>query len=115
VAHIARYHRRSIPRSAHLEYMALPRESRMVINKLASLLRVADALDRGHNQQVRDIQIERPGDEVIIYVAGVSDLALERLALAGKADLLEDTYGLTVRLEEAVAPTAPARRAEPIQ
>ena len=45
----------------------------------------------------------------------MSDLALERLALAGKADLLEDTYGLTVRLEEAVAPTAPARRAEPIQ
>ncbi len=115
VAHIARYHRRSIPRSTHLEYVALSRENRMVINKLAALLRVADALDRGHSQQVRDIQIERQGEEVIVYVPGVSDLALERQALSAKGDLFEETYGLTIRLEEAGAPTAPARRAEAME
>ncbi len=53
VAHVARYHRRSGPKPSHLEYMALPREARVTVNKLAALLRVADALARGHVRQRR--------------------------------------------------------------
>ena len=45
---VARYHRRSGPKSSHAEYMSLPRESRVLVNKLAAILRVADALARGH-------------------------------------------------------------------
>ena len=33
------------------DYMSLPRETRVVINKLAAMLRVADALARGHATQ----------------------------------------------------------------
>jgi exopolyphosphatase/guanosine-5'-triphosphate,3'-diphosphate pyrophosphatase len=101
VAQVARYHRRSAPKRTHPEYMALPREKRMVVSKLAAMLRVADALDRGHAQQVRDVRWERDPNELIIHVAGVPDLTLERRALASKADLFEDVYGLKVRLEEA--------------
>ena len=53
MAQIARYHRRSVPRPSHPAYMALPRESRVVVNKLAALLRVADALVRGHIRHAR--------------------------------------------------------------
>ena len=70
---------------------------------------------RAHFLYRRDKEYVVQGDEVIIYVSGVSDLALERQALASKADLLEDTYGLSVRLEEAAEPSASARRAEAIQ
>ena len=35
------------------------------------------------------------------YVRGVPDLSLERRALAVKADLFEEVYGMKVRLEEA--------------
>lgn len=107
VAQVARYHRRSPPKRTHLEYMGLPREKRMAVSKLAAILRVADALDRGHAQQVRDIRCERDPNELIIHVAGVPDLTLERRALASKADLFEDVYGLKVRLEEADANPAP--------
>ena len=51
VSQIARYHRRSVPRPSHPAYMALSRESRVVVNKLAALLRVADALIRGHRRR----------------------------------------------------------------
>jgi len=112
VALVARYHRRGVPEPAHQEYMTLPRESRVIVSKLAALLRVADALDRGHAQQIRDIEFERRPDEFIIYVRGVPDLAMERRALASKADLFEDIYGMKVRLEEAqqtdAAATPPA-------
>ena len=100
VALLARYHRRSMPKAAHPEYMAMPREVRMVVNKLAALLRLADALDRGHAQQVRQVRCERREDELVIVTPGVTDLALERRAAAAKSDLFEEIYGLKVRLEE---------------
>ena len=101
VAHVARYHRRSPPKPSHVEYMALPRQTRVVINKLAAILRVADALVREHLQQVRDLQFERVGDDLIAHVHGVSDLLMEQTAVAAKGDLFEDIYGMKVRLEEA--------------
>ncbi len=101
VALVARYHRRAPPKPSHVEYIALPREKRMVVSKLAAVLRVADSLDRGHAQQVRDLHVERRSDELVIHVHGVTDLTLERRAMAQKADLFEDIYGMTVRLEEA--------------
>jgi exopolyphosphatase / guanosine-5'-triphosphate,3'-diphosphate pyrophosphatase len=115
VAAVARYHRRSTPKPAHLEYMSLPQESRMVVSKLAALLRVADALDRSHGQQVRDIRCECRDEELIITVGGASDLTLERHALVQKADLFEDIYGLKVRLEEGRTAGMAERRAEAIE
>jgi exopolyphosphatase/guanosine-5'-triphosphate,3'-diphosphate pyrophosphatase len=100
VAHVARYHRRSMPKTSHLDYMALPPQQRMVVNKLAAILRVADCLDRGHMGRVKDPEIEVQGRELVIYVPGAGDLSLERLALGEKADLMEDIFGLNVRLEE---------------
>ncbi len=101
MALVARYHRRNVPQPTHLEYMMLPRESRMAVSKLAAILRVADALDRGHAQQISDFQVQREGQDFVLYVRGVPDLALERRALEAKADLFEEIYGLRVRLEEA--------------
>jgi exopolyphosphatase/guanosine-5'-triphosphate,3'-diphosphate pyrophosphatase len=101
VAQIARYHRRSVPKPSHLEYMSLPRESRVVVNKLAALLRVADALARGHLRQARQLRFERQGDDLILYVSGAADLILEKRAMDLKGDLFEDIYGMKIRLEEA--------------
>jgi exopolyphosphatase/guanosine-5'-triphosphate,3'-diphosphate pyrophosphatase len=101
VALIARYHRRSPPKPSHVEYTSLPRETRTVVSKLAALLRVADALDNGHAQQVQDIRCVRRDEDFVIYVPGATDLALERAAMRAKGDLFEDVYGMRVRLEEA--------------
>jgi len=100
VAQVARYHRRAMPKSTHPEYIALPREQRMVVNKLAAMLRLADALDRGHCRQVSDFSVEYQGQDLTIYVRGAADLTLERRALADKADLFEEVFGMHVRLEE---------------
>ena len=44
IAMIARYHRKSIPKQQHPDYMALPPDTRAVINKLAAILRLACGL-----------------------------------------------------------------------
>ncbi len=101
VAHIARYHRRSVPKPSHLDYMSLPRESRVVVNKLAAILRVADAMSRGRVHRKSKFEFQRGDDEFIITIPGVSDLILEQRAIANKGDLFEDVYGMRIRLEEA--------------
>jgi exopolyphosphatase/guanosine-5'-triphosphate,3'-diphosphate pyrophosphatase len=99
VAHVARYHRRSRPKPSHIEYMVLPRESRMVINKLAAILRVADALDAGRTQHIRDIDFKFDDGGMVVVVSTTADLSLEERTLASKSDLFEDIYGLQIRLE----------------
>jgi exopolyphosphatase/guanosine-5'-triphosphate,3'-diphosphate pyrophosphatase len=100
VAHVARYHRRSVPKPSHVDYLSLPRRSRAVVNKLAALLRMSDALARGHVHEVPKLKFQRDGDELIVYVPGEADLLLEERAIAAKGDLFEDIYGVKVRLEE---------------
>ena len=100
VSQIARYHRRSIPRSSHPVYMALSRESRVIVNKLAALVRVADAVIRGHRRRASDIHFQRRGDELIVSLPSGRDMLLEERALESKGDLFEDIFGVKIRLEE---------------
>jgi exopolyphosphatase/guanosine-5'-triphosphate,3'-diphosphate pyrophosphatase len=37
----ARYHRKTIPRTSHLEFMSLPQDERVLVSKLAAILRLA--------------------------------------------------------------------------
>jgi len=99
VSQISRYHRRSLPRASHTAYMALKREDRVVVNKLAALLRVADALARGHSRKMRQIVLERDKDDLVLTVPGEYDLALEQHSLAAKSDLFEEVFGMHIRLE----------------
>ncbi len=100
VAHVARYHRRSPPKPSHLEYMSQPREIRMAINKLAAILRVADALVRGPGRQWEHLRFEHAGDDLVIYVPDLSEFMLEQRSLAAKGGMFEEVYGMRPRLEE---------------
>jgi exopolyphosphatase/guanosine-5'-triphosphate,3'-diphosphate pyrophosphatase len=99
VANVARYHRRSRPKPSHPEYSNLPRERRIIVNKLAALLRVADALDNSRTQQVQAFDCRIDNNGLILVVDGATDLMFEDRSLAEKGDMLQDIYGLDVRLE----------------
>jgi exopolyphosphatase/guanosine-5'-triphosphate,3'-diphosphate pyrophosphatase len=99
VSNVARYHRKQPPSNAHPNYSSLPREDRIVVLKLAAILRVADALDRGHDQRLGEASFERREDRLVIRAerpegSGGVDLSLERLSLAEKGDMFEDVFGL---------------------
>lgn len=94
VGNVARYHRRSMPKPSHEAYAALDPEARDAVLKLASILRLADALDREHGQKVRAVKTKAEGDVLRLGVDGTGDMLLERWALKRKADLLKRTFGL---------------------
>jgi exopolyphosphatase/guanosine-5'-triphosphate,3'-diphosphate pyrophosphatase len=100
VALVARYHRHSGPRLDHSAYAALTTDDRIRVAKLASILRVADALERTHAQRVSQIEIHRSSSKLHIRLPGLADAAVERLAMASKADLFEQVFGLAVVIDE---------------
>ncbi len=93
IANVARYHRRGLPQQSHLPYMALDRTERVRVNKLASILRVANALDAEHSQKVKDLRITAADGAWLIEVDGIGDLAMERMKVEARADLFHDVFG----------------------
>ena len=98
-AQVARYHRHSPPRESHEEYHDLPRAARMRVSKLAAIIRVADALEKGHDQRIRNIRLETRDRTLHIIVSGTPDLRIEQLAMESKGDLFRTIYGMDILLE----------------
>jgi exopolyphosphatase/guanosine-5'-triphosphate,3'-diphosphate pyrophosphatase len=78
---------------------------------MAAILRVADALDRNHLQQARDLSCALVKDQFVITVNNVEDLTVERLAVKEKGALFQDIYGLPVVLKEGRVTTEEAGNA----
>lgn len=96
VANLVRYHRKSGPSSSHVNYVSLSRADRAIVLKLSAILRVADALDRGHTQRFKLVNTEMKEDHLVLHTDCQGDLSLERLSLAEKGDMFEDVFGLKV-------------------
>lgn len=96
LSNVVRYHRGELPNSGHLGYSSLPRFERTIVLKLSALLRVADALDRGHSQHIEDFELELSKDILYLRACGTHDVTLERLALEEKANLFEDIFGYSL-------------------
>jgi exopolyphosphatase/guanosine-5'-triphosphate,3'-diphosphate pyrophosphatase len=98
IANVVRYHRGDLPLATDIDYIALQRDERILMLKMASILRVADALDRGHSQHIRGITVERKSEAILLHAQGNYDLSLERIGLEEKADLFQDVFGYKVML-----------------
>lgn len=96
----ARYHRKATPKPTHEGYGQLRRDDRICVSKLAAILRVADALDTGHSQHVKEFDVDIEDEEVIIQIVGVADVSLEQLALQRKGPLFQQIYGRNVVLRQ---------------
>jgi exopolyphosphatase/guanosine-5'-triphosphate,3'-diphosphate pyrophosphatase len=99
VANVARYHRRALPQAGHTAYASLDRDERVRINKLAGILRLANALDAEHLQKIDDVQVREEEGAWILGIQGRGDLTMERLAAGARSDLLTDVFGkrITIR------------------
>ncbi|TAL34032.1 MAG: Ppx/GppA family phosphatase [Spirochaetes bacterium] len=98
VANIARYHRKSAPKERHELFMKLSLREREIVIKLAAILRIADALDREHNQHVREVVLGRQGPVVTVHYRGKGDFTLVNWALKKNLRVFEDAFRVTVAL-----------------
>jgi exopolyphosphatase/guanosine-5'-triphosphate,3'-diphosphate pyrophosphatase len=96
IANLARYHRKGVPAPHHEPFTRLPEADRVLVVKLASILRVADALDREHVQAVREVRVRVTKKGVVLELDGAGDMLLERWALRRKGNLFADTFGMPI-------------------
>ena len=105
VANVVRYHRRSPPKMTHVPYASLPRAERAAVLKLASLLRVSDAMDTSRQQKCKDFTLVLDQESCALWVPeAAGDVTLERQSLAKKSDMLTDVLGLTIQLKQGTPP-----------
>jgi exopolyphosphatase/guanosine-5'-triphosphate,3'-diphosphate pyrophosphatase len=80
--------------------MSFDHDSRLIIVKLAAILRVADALDRSNNHRIKEITCSKKKDTLLITIPDIEDISLEQLALQSKGTMFEDVYGIKVVLRK---------------
>ena len=63
------------------------------MDKLAAILRIANALDAEHVQKVRGLQLVRRDTTWMMQLDGTGDMTMERLAATRPPDLFVATFG----------------------
>lgn len=103
IANVARYHRKSHPKQKHEAFAKLNPQDQLIVKKLASILRIADGLDRTHASAVKSVNCINHNGKLNIALEKSSsnngNLELEIWGAESKKDLFEETYGVKVKFE----------------
>lgn len=101
IANVARYHRKSHPKTKHIEFNKLSPNCKNKVKMLSGILRIADGLDRGHNSVIDNIQTEIKDKTYKIKVipnAGKEPI-LEVWGANMRKELFEESFGYIIIIE----------------
>jgi exopolyphosphatase/guanosine-5'-triphosphate,3'-diphosphate pyrophosphatase len=76
------------------EEATLAEEDLLTIARLTAILRVANALDRSHQQKFDDLQIRNQDGKMVIMVETGEDISLEKGLFSNRADFFEEVFGI---------------------
>jgi exopolyphosphatase/guanosine-5'-triphosphate,3'-diphosphate pyrophosphatase len=115
MANIARYHRNEHPRKKDPAYRRLTSDQQRRVCELASILRIAEGLDRSHFQNVLALRMLLDEEQFAITIETQGDPQLEQWGGMKDRGLFEETFGRTVLVrpgsitvrQTAEAPEAP--------
>lgn len=92
VASIARYHRGSPPAPTHNAMAGFSTDEVQQVTKLATLLRVADCLDRSHHQPVKHVRARMATVQVALKVVSDRPVDLELWDASREAELFRRVF-----------------------
>jgi exopolyphosphatase / guanosine-5'-triphosphate,3'-diphosphate pyrophosphatase len=98
IANVARYHRKSHPKTKHVEFNKLSASNKRKVKMLSGILRIADGLDRGHNSVVKDIDISVHNSvyKIKVETEPSKDPILEVWGANMRKELFEESFGYTI-------------------
>ena len=95
IAQISRYHRKGAPKLGDMSMLARPGDDQ-VVARLATLVRLAEHLERGRDQSVRQVRLRTNGDGIDLHLdADGEDLVLPRWSVEryGDDEAFERVFG----------------------
>lgn len=92
IAHVARYHRKSLPKKKHEAFSRLELRDQLLVKKLAGLLRLADGLDRRRSCLVSGLDCSLTPTTFMVKLHGAEDVSVELYGGKAKGDLFEAAF-----------------------
>jgi len=94
IAQISRYHRKGTPKLDEMAPLANEGDAEL-LERCALLLRVAEHLERGRDQSVREVRLRANGDGVDLHLEAAGDLTLPRWSVEryGDDEAFERVFG----------------------
>ncbi len=104
VAALCRFHRKSLPQSRHPHFQVLDAESKRAVMSLTPLLRMADSLDRGKGQRIKDLSGGLKDGAVVLQVLAQEDVDLEVWTTnEGAAKVFREVYQVPLTVQRTKA------------
>jgi len=101
IAHLCRYHRKSMPSPVHSSYQGLPAEEKRMLLLMIPLLRLADNLDRSHEQRIDRLECRWRDAEVSLLVTSHGDIDLEQWGAERASEVFRQVYNRPIVLTKA--------------
>ena len=98
IANVARYHRKSHPKTKHAEFNKLSPANKSRVKMLSGILRIADGLDRGHNSVIDSIKVtvQDKNFHVKVTPREGKDPTLELWGANMRKELFEEAFGYNI-------------------
>ena len=107
IAHVARYHRKSLPKKKHEMFARLTSQDQLLVKRLGGILRLADGLDRRRNSLVSGIDCSLSPYTFMVRLNAVDDVSVELFGGKAKGDLFEEAFDRKLMLLPAFAAEPP--------
>ncbi|MEY2444155.1 MAG: exopolyphosphatase / guanosine-5-triphosphate,3-diphosphate pyrophosphatase, partial [Ilumatobacteraceae bacterium] len=106
IAQIARYHRKSAPKTSHADFARLSPDDQRLVRTLAGILRVAIGLDRSHDGRVRSVMAQPHRDVLLIEAQNKrgKEISLELYTANERSSLLEQVLAQRVTIVASPVP-----------
>ena len=100
IASVARYHRGSLPKEKHSDFMKLEERDRELVWKLGGILRLSEGLDRSYESRVRDISFRREKQNLVLELICTDSCESEIQAAEHKKDMFETAFDCHLKIEQ---------------
>ena len=101
IANLCRYHRKALPAPTHAQFQALNPEEKRAVTMMIPLLRLADSLDRSHEQRVESMVCELRNGQAMLRLKSERDIDLEQWAAERTGDVFRQAYGTQLTVVKA--------------
>jgi len=99
MATAALYHRRALPRKSHPEFAVLDKRSQRIVQELSLFLRLAESLDRGHEEVVRHARLRLSDGKIVLDLTALRECQLQVWAARGHERAVEKVFGRPMAIE----------------
>jgi exopolyphosphatase/guanosine-5'-triphosphate,3'-diphosphate pyrophosphatase len=102
IANVARYHRKSHPSQKHLAFSQLTPGNQQVVRKLSAILRIVDAFDYKHDQEVKAISCAMTKSKTLTISAAADINLKDRIEWAQKkGELFQEVFNVNLAITRA--------------